>query len=96
MAKCAASKHKRIVKENIKVEKEKFLTVVFMTIVSFVCSFFGDMIFGFFTDGGIGAVMGFLFPPLVVYWISKFFPNKDLHSDRDYDDMHSNQKQEGM
>ena len=25
-------------------EKEKFLTAVFMTIVSFVCSFFGDMI----------------------------------------------------
>ena len=47
-------------------EKEKFLTAVFMTIVSFVCSFFGDMIFGFFTDGGIGAAMGFLFPTLVV------------------------------
>ena len=42
-------------------EKEKFLTAVFMTIVSFVCSFFGDMIFGFFTDGGIGAAMGFCF-----------------------------------
>lgn len=26
-------------------EKEKFLTAVFMTIVSFVCSFFGEMIF---------------------------------------------------
>jgi hypothetical protein len=59
------------------VEKEKILTVVFMTIVSFVCSFFGEMIFCSFTDGGIGAAMGFLFPTLVVYWISKFFPNKE-------------------
>ena len=58
-------------------EKEKLLTAVFMTIVS--------MIFGFFTDGGIGAAMGFLFPTLVVYWISKFFPNEDLHSDRNYE-----------
>ena len=66
-------------------EKEKFLTAVFMTIVSFVCSFFGEMIF---------YSLGFLFPTLVVYWISKFFPNKDLHSDRDYDDLHSNQEQE--
>ena len=58
-------------------EKEKFLTAVFMTIVSFICSFFGDMIFFSFTAADIGAAMGFLFPTLVVYWISRLFPDKE-------------------
>ena len=40
-------------------EKEKLLTVVFMTILSLVCAYFGDMIFDFFTAADIGAAMGF-------------------------------------
>ena len=58
-------------------EKEKILTIVFMTIVSLVCAYFGDMIFDFFTAADIGAAMGFLFPTLVVYWISRLFPDKE-------------------
>ena len=75
-------------------EKEKFLTVVLMTIVSIACAFVGGNVFDAYVGpADVGVAMGFLFPTLVVYWISKFFPNKDLHSDRDYDDMHSNQEQ---
>ena len=58
-------------------EKEKLLTVVFMTILSLVCAYFGDMIFDFFPAAAIGAAMGFLFPTLVVYWISRLFPDKE-------------------
>ena len=54
-------------------EKEKLLTVVFMTILSLVCAYFGDMIFDFFTAADIGAAIVFLFPTLVVYWISILF-----------------------
>lgn len=58
-------------------EKEKLLTVLFMTIVSFVGAYFGWLIFEFFGAPEIGVAMGFLFPTLVVYWISQFFPNKE-------------------
>ena len=75
-------------------EKEKLLTVVLMTIVSIACAFVGGNVFDAYVGpADVGVAMGFLFPTLVVYWISKFFPNIVLHSDRDYDDMHSNQEQ---
>lgn len=48
-----------------------------MTILSFVGAYFGWLIFEFFGAPEIGVAMGFLFPTLVVYWISQFFPNKE-------------------
>ena len=55
-------------------EKEKILTVVFMTIVSIACTFVGGNVFdAYFGTADVGVAIGFLFPTLVVYWISKFF-----------------------
>ena len=59
-------------------EKEKIMTVVFMTIVSIACTFVGGNVFeAYFGTADVGVAIGFLFPTLVVYWISKFFPNKE-------------------
>jgi hypothetical protein len=59
-------------------EKEKILTVVFMTIASIACTFVGGNVFeAYFGTADAGVAIGFLFPTLVVYWISKFFPNKE-------------------
>ena len=57
--------------------ERKAFDCIFMTILSLVCAYFGDMIFDFFTAADIGAAMGFLFPTLVVYWISRLFPDKE-------------------
>ena len=59
-------------------EKEKILTVVFMTIVSIACAFVGGNVFDAYVGpADVGVAIGFLFPTLVVYWISKIFPNKE-------------------
>ena len=60
-----------------KMDKEKLLTVLFMTIVSIACAFVGWNVFDvFFASADIGVALGFLFPTLVIYWISKLFPSK--------------------
>ena len=59
-------------------EKEKILTVVFMTIVSIACTFVGGIVFeAYFGTADVGVAIGLLFPSLVVYWISKIFPKKE-------------------
>lgn len=48
-----------------------------MTIVSIACAFVGWNVFDvFFASADIGVALGFLFPTLVIYWISKLFPSK--------------------
>lgn len=58
-------------------EKEKLLSVLFMTIVSIACALVGGHVFeACVGPADIGAGIGFLFPTLVIYWISKLFPSK--------------------
>lgn len=58
-------------------KKEKLLIVILMTIVSFCMAYFGWIIFDVFGASSIGVAMGFLFPTLVLYLLSKFFPNSE-------------------
>ena len=71
-------------------EKEKFLTVVLMTIVSIACAFVGGNVFDAYVGpADVGVAMGFLFPTLVStgYQNSSRTKNKDFCSYIDYDDI---------